>query len=333
MTDRSPRDIEQEIEAERSALEQSIEALQAQFSADAIIEQASGFLKTHGAEVAQSLARTARDNPGAVALTGVGLAWLLTARNDVGRAGQKVRAAYDTRSVPTAGGFRSERPAMAGFDERIAAAEAAMDESAEPDPAIAGGRAHHLKESDEMSDEFHGSRASVEAGGTDAKSRAYIKAAELRRRIDEGTSEMSEAARARVRQAREAAVAAQDAVERRARETARVVRRTSHDNPLLVGALTFAAGAVLAASLPRTSTENRAVGGHRDRLFDEADRVFREEAEKMKAVAKSAVEEGKVAAKDALSDSAATPDAGAAVSRVSRAAKAEAKRQGVGRIG
>lgn len=183
-----------------------------------------------------------------------------------------------------------------------------------------------------MSNEFQGSRSAVDARNPSMRDRAYRTASDLRARIDEGTSGLSDAARERVRRAREAAISAQEAVERHTSATAREIRRTSHDNPLLVGALVAAAGAVLAASLPRTSTEDRVLGSRRDQLFDEANRVFREEAGKLKEVAKAAVDEGKATARDALSEG-AKPDAGDAVSRVADAAKAEARRQGVGRVG
>ncbi|MDU8944626.1 DUF3618 domain-containing protein [Ovoidimarina sediminis] len=299
MTDQSPQEIEREIAAERSALETSIEALQAQFSTEALVEQASGMIKTHGSEIAQSVARTARENPAALALTGIGLVWLLAGKSEDKPERNGSVAAYDTRSRPTATGFRAEPIPPSEFEERIVAAEATMKSDARPDPAIAGGTAHHLKETQSMTDTYYGSRASVETGDQDFRTRAYAKAADLRRRIDEGTTDMTDAARERVRQAREAAITAQEAVERHARGAARTVRRSSQDNPLLFGALTFAAGALLAASLPRTSTEDRALGTHRDRLFDEADRVFREEADRMKAAAKTAIDEGKTAAKEA----------------------------------
>lgn len=77
MADRSPDDIEREIEAERGALARSLDALQNQFSPETMIDNASGYMREHGAVWAESAARQARDNPLALALTGVGLAWLI----------------------------------------------------------------------------------------------------------------------------------------------------------------------------------------------------------------------------------------------------------------
>lgn len=77
MTDRSPDEIEREIEAERAALARSLDQLQHQFSPEAMIDTASGYVREHGTVWAENAARQARDNPLALAVTGIGLAWLI----------------------------------------------------------------------------------------------------------------------------------------------------------------------------------------------------------------------------------------------------------------
>lgn len=162
------------------------------------------------------------------------------------------------------------------------------------------------------------------------RARASRTASDLRASIDEGTHNMSEEARNRVRQARAAAIAAQQHLEATVGEATGRARRTAQDNPLLVGALAFAAGAAIAALLPRTETEDRAIGSYRDRMFDEADRVFREESAKLKKVAEATVAEGQSALKDAMSDTGETMEG--AASRVSNAARDEASSQRLGKV-
>lgn len=77
MSDRSPDEIEREIEAERGALAKSLESLQNQFSPETLVDNATAYLRRNGGEWAQSASKQARDNPVALAVTGIGLAWLI----------------------------------------------------------------------------------------------------------------------------------------------------------------------------------------------------------------------------------------------------------------
>lgn len=154
----------------------------------------------------------------------------------------------------------------------------------------------------------HSLSETAEAVGTQAK--ASLEG--LRARIDDGLDGLPEAARDRVRKARSAALAAQAEVEARARDAAAAAKTTARENPLLVGALAFAAGAAIAALLPRTSMENRTLGAHRDRLFDEAERIYTEERARLSAATSEAIEDGAKALDDrmqAASPSRETEDA------------------------
>ncbi|WP_299814784.1 DUF3618 domain-containing protein [uncultured Jannaschia sp.] len=77
MSDKSPDEIEREIEAERGELARSLDALQNRFSPEAMVETASGLFREHGGAFADGAVRQAKANPIALALTGVGLAWLI----------------------------------------------------------------------------------------------------------------------------------------------------------------------------------------------------------------------------------------------------------------
>ena len=77
MSDKSPDEIEREIEAERGELARSLDALQSRFSPEAMIDTASGLLREHGGAFADGAVRQAKANPIALALTGVGIAWLI----------------------------------------------------------------------------------------------------------------------------------------------------------------------------------------------------------------------------------------------------------------
>lgn len=75
--DRSPREIEREIEQERSALSDTLEALQDSVSVERLVGTATRQLREHGSDIGGALSRSVKENPLALALTGVGLAWLI----------------------------------------------------------------------------------------------------------------------------------------------------------------------------------------------------------------------------------------------------------------
>jgi ElaB/YqjD/DUF883 family membrane-anchored ribosome-binding protein len=181
------------------------------------------------------------------------------------------------------------------------------------------------------------------------RGRAYARSAELKARIGEGTESMSEQARARVMRARHAAYEAQRDMEARYTQYRARSGRYYEEQPLLFGALALGVGALMGAALPRTHQENEWIGSYRDQAFDEAERIFRAEATKARAVAEAAVSEAQDVVKEKVdvargkADDAkeATPtgkeaveaveaEARGAGSRIADAAKAEAKKQDLG---
>ena len=108
---------------------------------------------------------------------------------------------------------------------------------------------------------------------------------------------MSEAARERVIAAREAALEAYHSAEESARRNWRRGSRAAGDffeeQPLVAGAIAVAVGAAIASALPRTRYEDEHLGKYRDDLMDEAERVYREESEKVRHVAEAAVGEAR----------------------------------------
>ena len=174
------------------------------------------------------------------------------------------------------------------------------------------------------------------------KARAYARSSELKHRISEGTEHMTDAARDRVEQARQAAYEAQRYAEARWGEAAASSQYYYDRQPLVGGLIAFGVGAALGALLPRTDREDEMFGAYRDRAFDEAERVFREESRKAQAVAEAAYDEAKNVVNEKVEAAkAATPSGDEAVreaeaeattakDRVVGAAKDEADKQKLG---
>lgn len=303
---RDPDTIEREIAFEREGLAQSLKALDARLSPEALVETAADALRDKGS----AFGEMAKDNPLGVALIGAGVAWFLAGpkANAKPETPPPAAAAYDPRVGPTSPGLSQPTPPMAGFDDRVAAADRAMQ------------RIDH--EGDEP-------MTMTDTHSTSSSARAHLResADKMRARLHDGLDQLPEGARARILSARLAAIDAQAAVEAQFTRGSDSLRRTAKQNPLLLGAIAFGLGAAVAAAMPRTSVENHSIGARRDALLDEADRMFREESDKLRAVAEAAVAEGKSAIKDTIRTGPPTEDNPA--ERVRKAAAEEADRQGV----
>ncbi|WP_265499752.1 DUF3618 domain-containing protein [Paracoccus beibuensis] len=76
----SPEQIEREIERDRNALRDTLNELQDELSWDGLSRRVSAQVREHGSEWANAASDAARSNPVALALTGVGLAWMIFGR-------------------------------------------------------------------------------------------------------------------------------------------------------------------------------------------------------------------------------------------------------------
>lgn len=277
----STKEIEAELQTERDVLRAQLASLEAQFSPDRLVNKATSMISDLGS----GAATTARRNPGPFAVTAGGLAWLAfkLATNNTGP-----RVDFDRTSSDTVGGFRRDEAAMAGFDERLAAADRAMHGA---DNAV-------YQEGDYSMTDTSTNTSNSRFG--QAKERLYETSESLRSRIEEGLDGLPDGAKDRIRKARETAISVHARAEQETARAAAAARHTMQENPLLVGALAVAAGAALAMMLPRTQVEDRTIGAHRDRLFDEAERIFREEKAKLQATAEEMVAEGQKRVKESL---------------------------------
>ena len=74
---RSPNEIEREIEAQRSSLTSNLEELQDKFSIDTVVRQIGDQFREHGGDLGRSISEQVKANPIPLALTGIGLAWMM----------------------------------------------------------------------------------------------------------------------------------------------------------------------------------------------------------------------------------------------------------------
>jgi hypothetical protein len=131
MTDhRSPAEIEREIEEERAGLTGTLDELQNRFSIDRMTTEAGDFVRSQGGEIAGAVSRALRENPMAVALTGVGIAWMILGNRRNGSSKSRgyaaLRSDFDDDADDLYGDYgastvgRSAYPYRAGTEDRYA---------------------------------------------------------------------------------------------------------------------------------------------------------------------------------------------------------------------
>ncbi|MCT7374094.1 DUF3618 domain-containing protein [Chelativorans salis] len=238
---RTPADIERDLEQERDQLVSAVEALQERFSIEGVARQLAEQVTRHGGEFGNSALRSAKSNPMALALTGLGLAWMMFS---------------DTRR-----------------DQGEKHASSAKNDAMATSPGVGT--------TPKRWDRLH----------SDASwfgQRTRESAEDLRNRLYEGTEQLSDTAKKRVVEAREAAYRAQRDLEQTAGRGSKAIKDFYLEQPIVSGALAVALGAVIGAALPRTSAEDSTIGESSDRLFEEAERIFSEELNRAAKAANSA---------------------------------------------
>lgn len=231
--------LEARVEADRAALASSFDTLSDTLSPDSIAGDVGARLRGYSTEVGAQAIAAAKENPAALALFGAGLALMMAGK---GRRAEDAGIAHDPDV------------AMAGFDARVAKADASIR---------------------------------AQATGLERSPEAW----RLRAAMDRGLSVLPEPARARVLKARTAALEAQEKVEARAKAAARHVKRTHNDQPMIAGALAFGLGAIAAALLPGTRREDALLGAKRDALMAEARRAMTEELAVLRGAANRAMDD------------------------------------------
>lgn len=247
-------EMERKVSSDRARLSASLEALHAVVNPEAVTRQVSETARSAGGELGVQAWSAARANPAAFALVGTGLALLLT--------GAGTRSDNDAAIAKSAHPRRpdsktvSPKEAMAGFDARVEQAQ------------------------DQMNEEM--------TGMIDDPS---PRAERLRAALDRGLDRLPSAARTRVVNARRAALAAQERVEKHADRAAAKARGFHEEQPLAAGALALGFGALLGALLPSTRREDALLGRERDALMRRAQETFHAEMDKLADVAKSKLED------------------------------------------
>jgi hypothetical protein len=280
---RSPEEIERDLEQTRMQITRTIDAIQSRLTPGQVFQEVYDLARGGPTDYVRNLGLAAKNNPVPLALVGVGLAWLATSG---GRTPSYLRGARGAGYDAGASGGGSEAmgdaaTAAGGYIRSAADDAAAIGRSAADIASEASGR---------VDDMAAGASQRVRQMSDDVRS--------LAAEWGEGAASAGEAARER---ARRAGAKAQD-------QAARLRDSASHlwrEQPLVVGALALAAGAMLGAMLPSTRRENELMGETRDQFVDQATLMGEQALDEATAAARSAMD---AAAGAATGEAAATPD-------------------------
>lgn len=307
---RTPDEIERDIVDERAQMSSTFNELQKKFSVDTIVNDIGDMVRDQGGELGRMVSQTVGRNPAAVAVVGVGLAWLFLggdlsqSSNGAGRQSrQPNRNGYRSGMTRwenqswTQGGYASQSdPSWYGDDHASPGSlshgrDVARDSRNMGDGDASGGKIGRVRDA----------AGNVGHAISDAADDLSDTASDLTSRLSEGLEDLSDQARTRVLVARRAAHEARMSSEAMMKQGFRRASNVFEDQPLVVGALAMALGAAFGAMLPHSKFEDAAMGESRDRLFveAEAEAVFREERDKAMAAAKTI---GKTVASEVSSD-------------------------------
>ena len=262
--------LEREVAAERSRIEQTITEIQQRLTPGELVDEFLSYGKNGGTQFASRLGKSVTENPLPATLLGVSLAWLMLGPRPLqgSGAGEREEAREPHFATATSGGLQridhardevgdwySEFTDDAGRKYRAKSDEFGrrigdfVDETGKSFAGFmdeAGSRITQFRdETGNTLDEASGWAAQTWHDLTDAGSRSAHQLTESAKRI--GKDAQSNATR-----------------------LGRDAMHMLEEQPLVMGALAFAAGAALGAVMPRTEQEDRMIGEAADEAKREA---------------------------------------------------------------
>jgi hypothetical protein len=260
----TPRQIEARLDDDRKALSSALGALGAKLSLDALWSDGLSLIKSNSGPYTHALDRAIRTNPVAIALTSIGLAWLI-----LGRRTQPTTEAppLPGTHVEAVARWEDEGGPVTGTSVETPGSDDAWIEDADRLRARAKELISHINTA---------MRKSAAPLAQLAVHRADVLAAltqDVRRVMARGLEHLSDNARDLAVAGRERNYAAHV---QGISASAKPLRVT----PLTTGVAFAAAGAILATLLPQSAAENDALGTPRDQLVDSLRHALAEERQR-----------------------------------------------------
>jgi len=262
---KDPETLEREINQTRSNMSQTLDALERKLSPGQLLDQCVNAFGKNGAELAQNFGNSVKQNPVPVALTAIGIMWMIFSS---GRS-QSVRT-YDRRNDDLSDldtGYTSGRGT--GYSS-----ESATGYSSDRDTSYTS----------QAMDKLKGTADTIKAKATAARGKLMGSKDTMMDTVSDASSR--------------AAVAAEDQV-RRARQGFNTLLE---EQPLVLGALGIALGAAIGALLPATEHEDRLLGEVRDQTVSKVQEMTSDTYDQVRDKVRQVGETGKADGGDSNSN-------------------------------
>ncbi len=283
--------IEREVEAQRQKVENRIGEIRERLSPGQLIDEMLNMGKDGGQHFVSNLGHAVGSNPVPAALLGISLVWLMSGQGK--SSGSPVPAArHDDYPYATVSG-RLRRTSHAADDSGDWYASFADDSGRTyraPSNAQGHRGGHFIDDAGRKFGGFIDETGHLvrdfrdEAGNRldDAAGWASSTFSDVQKAVSDTAGHLADQAKH-----------LGSDMQGQADHAARVVMDTFHKQPLVAGALAFAAGAALGAALPHTDQEDAVLGEMGDQLRGKASEVADGAYEEGKAVAADLYEKGK----------------------------------------
>jgi ElaB/YqjD/DUF883 family membrane-anchored ribosome-binding protein len=269
-TEKEPRDLEREIDATRAHMEHTLDLLERKLSPGEIIDELLTMARRNGGGFARNLTTQIQNNPVPTLLTGVGLAWLMSASD---------------RPPEPRGGYRAQ-----GAQARSSMAHAGERAGQMADSARSG--VDHARES-------------AHEYGRKAREMGH-EAGERARDLGEHIGNVAHRAREYMHEMTDSLGANASDAGRRAQRARRWAgdeyQHLLHEQPLLLAGVGLAIGAALGALMPRTQTEDELMGEYSDRVKREAKQEGQRQYQRARDTAEEVAGAAGHAASEKMSD-------------------------------
>lgn len=271
----SPAELQREIEADRQRIEEKLHAIQERMSPGELMDEFLDYARrSGGAEFLKNLGGAMKSNPIPVALTGIGLAWLLA--DPASRAPQASAPDNGVDSYPLAsvsGSLRRIGPVEASFGERYSHFEDQGGSRFRARTDAAGYRAGHFVDpSGAVYRGFADASGSPIEDIRDETGRLFDEASgwgsATWREMKGAASGISETIAEAGRSAADSARGVRQNAQTQGAQLNAAILKNFRDQPLVGGALAFAIGAAIGAALPATALEDVTAGAASDRVRD-----------------------------------------------------------------
>jgi hypothetical protein len=289
--------LEREIEEQRQRIEHRVGEIKERLSPGQLVDEVLSYTKNGGQQFVGNLGSTISANPLPAALLGVSLIWLIS--------GQGAKAS------PAAATFREERDyPYATINGSMRRISHGADEAGDWYSEFEDGAGKKFKaKSNELG---HRLGAFMDESGRafggfidDAGHRVRDFSDEVGNRFDEASGwashrfhDVQHGVASAVHHAGQTAHELTDAAQGQVDRASRMIASTFESQPLVAGALAFAAGAALGAALPHTREEDKLLGAAADKARSKASAVASEVYDAGKEAVGDLYERGKDAAGD-----------------------------------